>query len=214
VTPAPPGADGRTGTVKVALLAFPQVDELDLFGAHAVISKAASVDPRGLEVYVAARQQEVTTSGGLVFHATEPLEAVHCADAVVVPGGGGARCAAADVELLDALRTAADRGARIYGVCSGTLVIAAAGLAKAKRVAFHHGKHELLLQYPVGSVEAGLVRDGDLCTVGGDLRESVKAVDVAFALLSDLAPDAVGAISARMELSPGRGVTLPAEFAA
>ncbi|MDX8031048.1 DJ-1/PfpI family protein [Lentzea sp. BCCO 10_0856] len=189
-----------TAPVRVVVLAYPRVDELDLFGAYSVLAKAA---PR-FDVRIAARDEQVTGSGGVTFTAGTDLAAVESADAVVVPGGRGAVDAAADAGLREVLRAADSRGAAMYGVCSGTLLIAAAGLADGRRVAVHHGKRELLRAHPVGDVVSGLVRDGRVSTVGGDHRDSVKSVDLAFALLADFAADLVEPISTRMETRPGR----------
>lgn len=200
---APPGHPARTAGPDIVVLAYPGCDELDLFGAYSVLVKAAALG-QGLRVRLAAREPRVTGSGGATVASAAPLGAVEAADAVVVPGGRGAEQACADEPLLAALRAAAARGAALYAVCSGALLVAAAGLADGRRVAVHHGKRALLRRHPVGEVVAGLTRDGRLCTVGGDRRESVKSVDLAFALLADLAPDAVEAVGARMELRPGR----------
>ncbi len=189
-----------TAPVRVVVLAYPRVDELDLFGAYSVLTKAA---PR-FDVCIAAREEQITGSGGVTFAVGADLAAVASADAVVVPGGRGAVDAAADDELREVLRAAGSGGAAVYGVCSGALLIAAAGLADGRKVAVHHAKQDLLRAHPVGAVVSGLVRDGRVSTVGGDHRDSVKSVDLAFALLADFAADLVEPISTRMETRPGR----------
>ena len=193
-----------TAPARVALLAYPEVDELDLFGAFAVLAKASSVPDAStrLEIAIAADTTRVVGSAGTSFTVTADLSLVEKSDAVVVPGGRGAPAAAADARLLAVLRAAGARRAAFYGVCSGTLLIAAAGLARDRRVAVHGAKRDLLSGYPVGEVTSGLVRDGRISTIGGERRTSVKSVDLAFQLLADLVPDAVEAVAARMELRP------------
>ncbi|GLZ37113.1 DJ-1/PfpI family protein [Actinokineospora sp. NBRC 105648] len=195
-------------TTEVAVLAYPLVDALDLFGAHSVLVKAAEADA-GLRVRLAAKDRRATTSCGVSLAVGADLADVADADVVVVPGGRGAASAATDADLLAALRAAAERGGTFYAVCSGVLLIAAAGLAASRRVAVHHGKRALLRTHPVGEIVTGLVRDGRLCTVGGDAAPSVKSVDLAFALLADRAPGAVRAVAERMEIVPGRGQAAP-----
>jgi AraC family transcriptional activator FtrA len=205
---APPSAR----PVRIVLLAYQDVDELDLFGAYAVLAKAASLDspvPR-LDVRIAARLSQITSSGGVSFRVEDGLEVAALADALVVPGGRGAQRAAGDPALVAVLQSAASRGAALYGVCSGTLIIAAAGLARERQLAFHHAKRHLLRGYQVGAVTGGLVRDGQITSVGGNLRSSVKSADLAFRLLADFAPGTVSAVCARMELSPGRSLAEPA----
>lgn len=188
--------------MRVVLLAYPQVDELDLFGAHAVLAKARP----WLDVRIAARDDAVTTSDGVTFVAAERLDVVALADAVVVPGGRGAPDAATDPELRAALLAADRRNVAFYAVCSGALILAAARLADGHQVAVHHAKRDLLRAHQVGAVVSGLVRDRRVCSVGGDLAPSAKSVDLAFAMLADFAEDQFEAISARMEIAPGRSV--------
>lgn len=186
---------------RVTVLVYPGIDELDLFGVHSVLAKAT---PR-LEVRIASQLAEVRSSGGITFAVPHRLEEVRRPDALVVPGGQGARDASTDTELLEAVRDAARGTALLYAVCTGVLVIAAAGLARGRRVAIHRGKTDLLQGLEVGAVAGGLVRDGPLRTVGGIRRESVKAVDLAFTLLQDLVPDLVEPIADRIEVDPGGG---------
>ena len=159
---------------------------------------------RGLEVRIAASAPRITASGGARFGAQAGLEAVPAADAVVVPGGRGARSAAGDEALGRALRDAYAAGAALYGVCSGTLLLAAAGLTRGRRVAAHHAKRDDLPGSLAGEVTSGLVRDGRITTVGGDRRASVKSADLALQLLADLAPHLLEPVCARMEMEPGR----------
>ncbi|WP_337832955.1 DJ-1/PfpI family protein [Pseudonocardia sp. TMWB2A] len=186
---------------RVTVLVYPGIDELDLFGVHSVLAKAT---PR-LEVRIASQLAEVRSSGGVTFTVPHRLDEVRRAHALVVPGGRGARDASADGELVEAVRDAARGAALLYAVCTGVLVIAAAGLARGRRVAIHRGKTDLLHGYEVGAVAAGLIRDGPLRTVGGIRRESVKAVDLAFSVLQDFVPDLVEPIADRIETDPGDG---------
>lgn len=189
--------------VSVVVLAYPEVDELDLFGAYSVLSKAAP----SLTTRIVADHAEVTGSGGVTFRVAHGIDEVPGADAVVVPGGRGAQAAATDQGLRRVLRAAARSGSAFYGVCSGALLIAAAGLAQTSRIAVHHAKRDLVRVHPVGGVVSGLVRDGSISTVGGDQQESVKSVDLAFALLADFAPEMLAPVAERMEIWPGRRVS-------
>jgi transcriptional regulator GlxA family with amidase domain len=203
----------RERPVAAMILAYPGVNELDLFGAYAVLAKAAGRtevatahpgDTRGVEVRIAGDAAEVTGSGGARIGVQAGLDALVTADAVVVPGGGGAAAAAGDSRLTSALREAYGSGARLYGVCSGTLVLAAAGVTRGRTVAVHHAKRDLLAGAPAGEVTSGLVTHGRITTVGGDVSTSVKSVDLAFQLLADFAPHLVDAVGDRLEVRPGR----------
>jgi transcriptional regulator GlxA family with amidase domain len=114
------------------------------------------------------------------------------------------QAAAEDAGLAASLRDAFVSGAALYGVCSGTILLAAAGLTRRRRVAVHHGKREQLAGSLVGEVTSGLVKDGRITTVGGDRQTSVKSADLAFQLLADFTPHLLDAVCARLEVEPGR----------
>lgn len=195
--------------VNVVLLAFPGVEELDLFGAWAVLSKAAEVEAQdasaqSLRVRIVAHSETVTGSGGVTFVVHAGLEALALSDAVVVPGGRGAQQAADDPVIRSQLSAILERGGSLYSICTGSLIVAATGRAVNSCLAIHRHKRVSLLDFPIGQVGSGLVRDGKLISVGGDLSPSVKSLDVAFALLADLAPHTISRVSDRMELLPGR----------
>ncbi|KVK73685.1 short-chain dehydrogenase [Burkholderia sp. MSMB1498] len=197
-------------TVDVILLAYDGVDALDLFGVHAVLAKASAVTaPDGaapLRVAIAAASRVITTSCGIDLSCGAPLDTLDHARAIVVPGGRGAAAAARHPSLATLLARAHMRGAAIYVVCSGALLVAAAGIANGRRLAIHHDKQQWLRDVaPSVEPAAGLIADGRLCSVGGDASPSTKATDLAFQLLADFAPYAVAPVAARMELRPGRG---------
>jgi transcriptional regulator GlxA family with amidase domain len=197
-----------TATVRISVLAYSEVDDLDLFGAYAVLAKASALSGDGpgpsVDVRLAASARRVTSSGGVTFRPQGRLDTLARSDAVVIPGGRGAQRAAGDLLVAAVLREAFWRGASLYGVCSGAFLIAAAGLARHRQVAVHHGKRAQLAAYPIGGLARGLVRDGRITSVGGDTSSSVKSADLAFQVLADFAPHLLDALGARMELAPGR----------
>ncbi|MFE0425824.1 DJ-1/PfpI family protein, partial [Streptomyces sp. NPDC058953] len=142
-----------TGTV-IAVVAYPGVDELDLFGAYAVLAKAGSIaEEMGappVSVAIAAETPEVRGSAGVTFRAQEDLSAVERAEAVVVPGGRGAAAAAGEPRLCRALHRADGHSARLYAACSGALVLAGAGLARGRTLAIHSAKRTDLETRGVG----------------------------------------------------------------
>lgn len=192
----------------IVVLAYEDVDELDLFGAWSVLKKAEEatvpLSMSGVRVRLAGPQENVSASGGTSFVVPFGLDVLAGASAIVVPGGKGARQAAVDQAIRNALTDAIDRGARVYGICTGALIIASTGRASERCLAIHRNKREALLDFPVSEVRSGLLHDGPFLTVGGDDAPSIKSVDIGLAVLRDIAPYAIAPVTTRMEIGGGR----------
>lgn len=205
MTGTPPVSSAGT---LIALLAYPGVDELDLFGGYALLAKAGSIAEESgappITAVITAEDPEIHGSGGVTFRAQEELSVLERAHAVVVPGGRGAAAAAEAPQLRRLLRQVDDRNARLYSVCSGALVLAGAGLTEGRTLAIHAAKRSQLTERGAARAVSGLLHDGRICSVGGDVRDSVKSVDLAFALLADLRPELIDPVTRRTEISPGR----------
>jgi AraC family transcriptional regulator, transcriptional activator FtrA len=110
----------------------------------------------------------VRTSSGFAVVPTADLGPVADADLVVVPAYGGRD--AAPPAVLDALRAAADRGARLLSVCSGAFLLAEAGLLDGRRCTTHWKyADELAARFPKTRVECNslYVTDGNILTSAG-----------------------------------------------
>lgn len=208
--------DPSTADLSVRVLAFPEVDDLDLMGAYAVLSKAAELSRAGagrrLDVAIAAEQPQLATAGGLRFQAQAGLADADRVDVVLVPGGRGIARLLDSAPHLDYLRTAYQHGAAVYSVCSGALLVAAAGLADGATLAIHAAKRDKLAGVADCTAGAGLIRDRGLTSVGGTRAGSVKSVDLALQLLADLGAEPAAGLPtgllaellSRMELDQGR----------
>jgi AraC family transcriptional regulator, transcriptional activator FtrA len=213
--------DRASKVVDIAVLAYDGVDELDLFGAWSVLRKAMEVERKDaqpqLRITLASQRPNVRGSGGILFDATTSLESLANSCAVLIPGGRGARSAASNEAVVDALTDVLNRDGKVYCVCTGSLIAAATGLARKSRLAIHRNKRELLLDFPVDDIRRGLVRDGQFVSIGGEPSPAVKSVDLAFAILQDFAPYAIAAVAERMEILPlwtcGENAPLQAECA-
>jgi transcriptional regulator GlxA family with amidase domain len=197
----------RPAVLTVRLLAFPDVDDLDLMGGYAVLSKAAELARSGpgpeLSIAIAAAESDLCTAGGLWFRTQAGLDEAGHPDAVLVPGGRGVRRMLTSAPCLDYLRTAHRHGAAVYSVCSGALLVAAAGIAAGATLAIHAAKHDQLAGTD-STAGTGLIRDGSLTSVGGDRAGSVKSVDLALQLVADHVPGLLPELLSRLELCPGR----------
>jgi transcriptional regulator GlxA family with amidase domain len=203
-------AELTRSAVRIAVLAFAEVDDLDLMGAYSVLSKASLLDRTGqpdvpeLEVRIAADQRQLRTSAGVRFSPHCGLDYAAHADAVVLPGGRGIVNQLSAQAYLDCLRACQQRGVRLYCVCSGVLLAAAAGLVTDRTLAIHAGKRAELTALTSCDCADGLIRDGLVTTVGGDRAPSVKSIDLALQLVRDLAGALIEPLTARTEVIQGR----------
>ena len=142
-------------------MAYDGVQALDVTGPHEVFAGAISVVAAGApgrvayDVEVAGTAAgPVRTESGLQLVAAR-LDATVAVDTLVVPGGAGGYAAAADAELVAAVRQLAGRARRVVGVCSGAFVLAAAGLLDGRRATTHWARAaRLAAEHPGVDVDA------------------------------------------------------------
>jgi transcriptional regulator GlxA family with amidase domain len=113
---------------------------------------------------------EVVCASGLTLQAQTSLEVIRRADTLVVSGGRGHPKAARDPALVQQVRRLADASGRVASVCTGAMVLAAAGLLDGRRATTHwFYAEELARCFPAVQVDADpvYIRDGRLATSGG-----------------------------------------------
>lgn len=171
----------------VVIVAYPDVQSLDVTGPAEVFAVANRYDARPsyqLTVLSTGDLQIRTSSGlGLTADATiadhdDPI------DTLVVAGGEGTAQAMTDEATLAWLRSAGDRSRRVTSVCSGSLVLAAAGMLDGRRATSHWSVCEILADlFPAVSVDEDriFVRDGHIWTSAG----VTAGMDLALALVED-----------------------------
>jgi transcriptional regulator GlxA family with amidase domain len=171
---------------KVAVLAFPAAQVLDVTGPYEVFEIAARMSPGAYQTeLLAKRPGELATSGGLRLVADRGVdECVERLDTLIVAGGLGVRDALADAELIAWLRAAAARSRRVASVCTGAFLLAQTGLLDGRRATTHWSACEALAaRHPSVQVEmdAIFVGDGEVFTSAG-----VSAgIDLALALVEE-----------------------------
>jgi transcriptional regulator GlxA family with amidase domain len=131
-------------TIGVAL--FDGAEELDWAGPWEVLAAWAQQWPDdGVRVFTLAREDRpVTCAKGLRVIPDETWEAAPQLDVLVYPGGRGTRRELQDEAVLDWIRGAAEGGTLVASVCTGSLVLAAAGLLDGKPATTHWQSLELL----------------------------------------------------------------------
>jgi transcriptional regulator GlxA family with amidase domain len=135
-------------------------------------------------VIVASREGGTLTSdSGLQFAGLARLADVAHADLLCVPGGRGYTAAILDGEYVAQIRRLAERARYVTSVCTGSLVLAAAGLVTGKRAACHWAWRELLRDAGAIPDEGRVARDGNLITGGG----VTAGIDFALTVAAELA---------------------------
>ncbi|WP_328847336.1 DJ-1/PfpI family protein [Streptomyces sp. NBC_00258] len=170
---APGRARGGSGeALRVHIVTFDGVEELDVFGPFEVFSVAARAHPVTVKLVTGGEATEVTHSFGTKVAAA--AWSPHDADLVVVPGGGFSRRDGPGVwaeigkgELPSALRAAHEAGVTVLGVCTGVIVLSAAGLTRGRTCTTHHLARSYLAEQGARVVDQRVVDDGDLVTAGG-----------------------------------------------
>jgi transcriptional regulator GlxA family with amidase domain len=174
----------------IEVLAYPAVQILDVTGPTQVFASAndrvvaaGGVAPYQLKV-VSQGGQDVTASSGLTL-ATGPLtRGEEPLDTLLVAGGDGAEAAAENPVLLDWVRQRAAQARRVASVCTGAVLLAAAGLLDGRRAATHWEYCAKLAQrFPSVRVEPDpiFVCDGPVWTSAG----VTAGIDLSLALVEE-----------------------------
>ncbi|WP_036302167.1 DJ-1/PfpI family protein [Methylobacterium sp. 77] len=164
---------------EIGLLTFEGVQQLDLTAPYEVFASM-----RHARVHlVGLNRATVTSATGLPLTPTTDLADCPDLDLLCVPGGIGVNALMTNVAVLDFIRRQAERPILVTSVCTGALVLGAAGLLKDKRATTHWGALDLLAAFGAIPVDARIVRDGRIITGGG----VTAGLDFALAVVADLA---------------------------
>lgn len=150
-------------TMQIAFLLFPNVTQLDLTGPAQVLSRLG--DAR-LDL-VAATLDPVPTDAGFSIMPTATFADVREADILCVPGGMGVNGAIADAATLDWVRHLGAEARWVTSVCTGSLVLGAAGLLVGYKAACHWAQRHMLPLFGAEPVAERVVVDRNRVTGGG-----------------------------------------------
>ncbi len=182
--------------MKTSILIFDGLTALDAVGPYEVLRSV----PGWKVEFVGKRRGEVRTdSGALGLSADRSLDEVDGPDVVLVPGGEGNRPLMEDEEVLSWLRAVDERTTWTTSVCTGSLVLGAAGLLQGKRATGHWLFLEELREFGAEPVRGRYVEDGKTITAAG-----VSAgIDMALHLVGRaVAPEVAQAIQLGIEYDP------------
>lgn len=200
-------------TLHIGLLVFPKVQQLDLTGPYDVFASLP-----GVTVHLVWKNLDpLLSSTGLGLIPTQTYENCPDLDVICVPGGVGIDALLEDAESLAFIQRQAANAQYVTSVCTGALVLGAAGLLEGKRATTHWASHGLLEKFGAIPVHERVVRDGNLMTGGG----VTAGIDFALTLISELFDaDTAQAVQLQIEYAPappfdsGRPDTAPAHILA
>ena len=188
-------------SVTFGLVMFDDAEELDFVGPWEVFTMGAQSNGSDRVVTIAEHARPVRCHKGLRVLPDHTFTDAPPLDVVLVPGGFGTRREKDNPVLLDWLRAVAPRCQWVTSVCSGALVLHAAGFLAGKRATTHWSVLQMLRE--MGDVEVlenrRYVRDGNVVTSAG-----VSAgIDMALWLVGQLhGPDFARGVQRFMEYDP------------
>ncbi len=182
-------------SVSIAFLLYPNVTQLDLTGPAQVLSRLGG---QSIELVWKSRDPVATDSGFSILP-TATFEEVRRADIICVPGGFGCVDMMEDEEVLAWLRSAAEDALWVTSVCTGSLILAAAGLLTGYRAASHWNWREHLASFGAEPVAERIVFDRNRVTGGG----VTAGIDFALALTAAIRGEAhAKAVQLSLEYDP------------
>ena len=186
-------------TLQIGILVFPHVQQLDLTGPYEVFASMPAANVH----LIWKDRSAITSATGLVLAPTMTFAECPALDVLCIPGGAGINALLGDAEVLDFVRAQAARARYVTSVCTGALVLGAAGLLKGRRATTHWVSHDFLAKFGAIPTHGRVVRDGNLFTAGG----VTAGIDFGLAVVAELAWRGAGASDpARARICAGTAV--------
>lgn len=181
--------------MQIDFLLFDEITALDAVGPYELLTRLPGARVR----FVGQRLGRVASDGGLGLHVDATLDEVGATDLLLVPGGFGARKLMGDERVLAWLRAIDATTQLTTSVCTGSLLLAAAGLLRGRRATSHWAFFDTLAAHGATPVSERYVQDGKYRTAAG-----VSAgIDLALSLALELHGKAVAeAIQLSIEYDP------------
>jgi cyclohexyl-isocyanide hydratase len=165
--------------LQIGILLYPNVTQLDATGPAQVLSRVP-----GAKVHMIWKTREpIPTDAGFSILPTTTFAECPKLDVICVPGGAGQAALMTDEETLGFLRNQAATARYVTSVCTGSLVLAAAGLLKGYKAGCHWAWREMLKPFGAEPVAERVVRDRNRITGGG----VTAGIDFGFVVAAELA---------------------------
>jgi cyclohexyl-isocyanide hydratase len=188
-------ADNPIMTLQIGMLLFPQITQLDLTGPIEMLHRV----PDSAMHVVWKDTRPVQSASGLHLVPTTTLQDCPKLDVLLVPGGAGTADLITDAAIVDWVATQG-RGARyVTAVCTGSLVLGAAGLLDGYEATTHWAYMDILPTFGARPVRKRVVADRNRITAGG----VTAGIDFGLRLVAELAGESVAqAIQLALEYDP------------
>lgn len=192
----------------VVFALYPNITQLDFTGPYEVFARLP-----GAEIILASREGgTIEGDGGITFANVKKLADIPSCALISVPGGFGTIAAMEDEEFVAQVRRLAGTAKYVTSVCTGSLLLGAAGLLNGKNAACHWAWRDLLAHFGATPDPSRVVRDGNVITGGG----VTAGIDMALTVMKEIAgPDYAQVVQLAMEYAPappfnsGRPETAP-----
>jgi putative intracellular protease/amidase len=182
--------------MRIAVLIFDGLTALDAIGPYEVLSRLPGAE---LEFVAPEAGVKRTDTGSLGLEASKSIEELTDPDVLLVPGGEGNRPLMSDERVLDWLRGAHETTTWTTSVCTGSLVLGAAGILEGKRATSHWVYRDALARFGAEPVAERVVEDGKVITAAG----VAAGIDMALHLATRVAgEDVAKAIQLGIEYDP------------
>ena len=179
----------------VVFALYPRITQLDFTGPYEVLVRV----PGARCVLASVEGGPLEVEGGMTFTGVRRLKDIESCALLCVPGGLGTVEALEDRQFLAEVRRLAGSARYVTSVCTGSLLLAAAGLLTGKRAACHWAWRDSLAAFGVVPDPARVVREGNIITGGG----VTAGIDMALTVLAEIAgPDYAQAVQLVIEYAP------------
>ena len=181
--------------MEIAIPLYDRFTALDAVGPYEVLWRL----PGARERWIGAEARPYATDRGLQLVAEATFDDVPAPDVLVVPGGTGTRDALGDERLVDWIRTAHATSTWTTSVCTGALLLGAAGVLDGLRATTHWAYMDDLARYGAEATSQRVVAQGKVVTSAG----VSSGIDMALSLAAEIAgTDVAQAIQLRIEYDP------------
>ncbi|GAN00201.1 thiJ/pfpI family protein [alpha proteobacterium U9-1i] len=180
---------------RIVFILYPRLTQLDFTGPYEVLARMP-----GAEVIVASKEGgELKSELGLAFAGLARLADVEGCDLICIPGGPGQTDAMLDPDFMVQVKRLGEGAEYVTSVCTGSLILGAAGLISGKRAGSHWAYRDLLAAFGAIPDPARVVRDGNAFTGGG----VTAGIDIALTIVAELkGADVAKTIQLALEYDP------------